>query len=120
VAVKQAFDLKALRRKLEEKRREVIENVARARAMGNSDEDAVAPDIADRATNAFQREFSYSLSENENRLLRLVDDALVRLAEGKYGMCTHCGEMIEKPRLEAIPWARHCIACQELQDRGEL
>ena len=118
--MKQAFDIKALRRRLEVKRSELLENVARARAMGNSDSDAVAPDIADRATNAFQREFSYSLSENENRMLRLIDEALVRLGEGKYGMCTHCGQTIEKPRLEAIPWARHCIACQELQDRGEL
>jgi DnaK suppressor protein len=118
--VSRALDLKTMKVKLEEKRKELLENVARARAMGSSDSDAVSPDIADRATNAFQREFSFSLSENETKMLRLIDQALGRMAEGKYGRCTNCGDPIEEPRLEAIPWARHCIACQELQDRGEL
>jgi DnaK suppressor protein len=114
------METKAMRRRLEAKRKEVLENVARARAMGAADSDAVAPDIADRATNAFQREFSYSLSENENKILRLIEEAIARLDNGRFGLCTHCHQPIEPPRLEAIPWARHCIACQELQDRGEL
>ena len=114
------IDLDALKLRLDAKRKELLENVARARAMGSDDSDAVSPDIADRATNAFQREFSYSLSENENKMLRLIDEALARLESGGYGACTNCSEPIEKPRLEAIPWARHCIACQELHDRGEI
>lgn len=113
-------NLKSVREKLVAKRKDVLENVARARSAGSDDTDAVAPDIADRATNAFQREFSFSLSENENKLLRLIDDAIRRIDAGGYGTCTNCGEEIEPMRLEAIPWARHCIACQELQDRGEL
>lgn len=113
-------ELDALKKLLEGKRSELLENVARARAMGSDDSDAVSPDIADRATNAFQREFSYSLSENENKMLRLIDEALGRLRDGSYGHCVNCGDEIEKPRLDAIPWARHCIACQELHDRGEI
>jgi len=113
-------NLETLKSKLESKRAELFENVTRARAMGSDDSDAVSPDIADRATNAFQREFSYSLSENENKMLRLIDEALGRLKDGSYGECVNCSEPIEKPRLEAIPWARHCIACQELHDRGEI
>lgn len=113
-------ELEALKTKLEAKRAELFENVNRARAMGSDDSDAVSPDIADRATNAFQREFSYSLSENENKMLRLIDEALNRLNEGSYGDCVNCSAPIEKPRLDAIPWARHCISCQELHDRGEI
>ena len=116
----EAIDLEQMRKDLESKRRELLENVVRARAMGAAETDVAAPDIADRATSAFQREFSFFLSENENTMLRLIDEALARIGTGKYGLCVHCGEAIEIPRLRAIPWARHCIACQELQDRGDL
>ncbi len=116
----EAIDLEQMRKDLESKRRELLDNVVRARAMGAAETDVAAPDIADRATSAFQREFSFFLSENENSMLRLIDEALARLQEGRYGRCVHCGDAIEPPRLKAIPWARHCIACQELQDRGDL
>jgi DnaK suppressor protein len=88
--------------------------------MGAVEAEAGAPDIADRASSAFQREFSFSLSENEGKMLRLIDEAIARLENGRFGMCTNCEQPIEAPRLQAIPWARHCIACQELQDRGEI
>jgi DnaK suppressor protein len=114
------IDFEATRRLLQTKRSELLEGVARAREIGAVEGEAGVPDIADRATNAFAREFSFSVSENENRMLRLIDEALKRLDSGAYGKCTHCSDPIEEPRLHAIPWARHCIACQELQDRGEI
>ena len=113
-------EMKSVRKQLEAKRKEFMEGVARARAMGAVEAEVGAPDIADRASSAFQREFSFFLSENEGKILRLVDEAIARLDNGRYGMCVHCEEPIEDARLKAIPWARHCIACQELQDRGEL
>ncbi len=116
----QTIDLEKTRRQLEEKRRELLVGVSRAREMGAVETESSAPDIADRATNAFQREFSFSLSENEGSLLKLIEGALKRLDSGKFGLCSHCEQPIEKPRLRAIPWASHCIACQELLDRGEL
>jgi DnaK suppressor protein len=118
--VSRGIDLKTVRRQLETKRKEFVEGVARARAMGAVETEVGAPDIADRASSAFQREFSFFLSENEGRILRLVEEAIARLQNGKYGKCVHCEAPIEEARLKAIPWARHCIACQELQDRGEL
>jgi DnaK suppressor protein len=113
-------DLKAIRKKLQTKRKEVVEGVLRAREMGSVETESGAPDIADRATSAFQREFSFSLSENEGKMLRMIDEAIARLDNGKFGLCVHCEQPIEKQRLQAVPWARHCIACQELQDRGEI
>ncbi len=116
----QGINHEVVRKQLTTKRRELLEGVNRAREMGAVETEAGAPDIADRASSAFQREFSFSLSENETKLLRLIDEALARLDNGRYGLCVHCDQPIELPRLKAIPWARHCIACQELQDRGEL
>jgi DnaK suppressor protein len=114
------IDIKAMRKQLQAKRKEVMEGVSRAREMGSVETESGAPDIADRATSAFQREFSFSLSENEGKMLKMIDEALARLEIGKYGLCVHCEQPIEKQRLQAVPWARHCIACQELQDRGEI
>ncbi|MCS7181562.1 MAG: TraR/DksA C4-type zinc finger protein [Thermoanaerobaculum sp.] len=113
-------NLEAVKRELEAKRQEILEGMARARALGQVEGETGAPDIADRAAFALQREFSFSLTENEGKLLKLIDEALVRLANGKYGLCVHCGQPIEAARLAAVPWARHCLSCQELQDRGEL
>ena len=50
----------------------------------------------------------------------LIDEALVRIEAGEYGECVHCGELVQERRLEAVPWARHCLRCQDLQERGLL
>jgi DnaK suppressor protein len=115
-----AIELKTVKKHLQVKRKEVMEGVSRAREMGSVETESGAPDIADRATSAFQREFSFSLSENEGKMLRMIDEALARLDSGHFGTCIHCEQPIEKQRLQAVPWARYCIACQELQDRGEI
>jgi DnaK suppressor protein len=45
--------------------------------------------------------------------LRLVEEALDRLDTGDYGICLECDEPIAEKRLNALPWARYCVACQE-------
>ena len=37
-----------------------------------------------------------------------------------YGKCIRCGQAVPEKRLEAVPWARHCVSCQEMQERGLL
>ena len=49
-----------------------------------------------------------------------IDAALDRIEEGGYGVCVECEKKLQTGRLDAVPWARHCIDCQELQDRGEI
>ena len=51
--------------------------------------------------------------EREHRLLGEVEAALERLEEGEFGICQGCGEPIPQRRLEALPWARFCVACAE-------
>jgi DnaK suppressor protein len=48
------------------------------------------------------------------KLLREVSDALVRIEHGTYGVCAECEEPISAKRLDALPWARYCVTCQEL------
>jgi len=47
------------------------------------------------------------------KLLREISDALHRIEAGQYGVCMECEEQISIKRLDAVPWARYCVACQE-------
>src|SRR3984893_3279950 len=73
--------------------------------------------LADVATVTYDRELDYTLEENSEELLRAIDDALVRINDGKYGICENRGEEISAERLEAVPWTRLCIDCKRLEER---
>ncbi len=77
-------------------------------------------DIVDRANNAYNRELNFSLSDGERLLLLQIEDALRRLDNDNYGNCASCQRPIARPRLEAIPWAKFCIDCQEMAEKGIL
>jgi DnaK suppressor protein len=79
-----------------------------------------AEDLVDQATDSQAREVVYALSSAEGDMIKRIDGALQRLDAGEYGTCVSCGEPIQKRRLEAVPWATLCVACQELQERGVL
>jgi RNA polymerase-binding transcription factor DksA len=75
--------------------------------------------MADIGTENYDQEFTLGLIENEQGTLELVNEALDRLDRGKYGRCVECGELISKPRLQALPYTRHCIQCaRDLESRG--
>jgi DnaK suppressor protein len=48
------------------------------------------------------------------KLLREISDALHRLDQETYGICAECEEPISARRLDAVPWARYCVTCQEM------
>lgn len=58
-----------------------------------------------------------SLNGRERRELDEIQEAMARLETGSFGACEICGASISLPRLRAIPWARHCLACQFQQER---
>jgi DnaK suppressor protein len=109
-----------LRQRLLEQRRVIVDLYQSDLRAGQASTDEGTDDIVDRANNSYNREFLFSLSNNERQMLMLVDEALARMDEGIYGSCTHCGQQIGRQRLEAVPWARFCIACQELKEKGLL
>lgn len=73
----------------------------------------IAMDMADKAESSYTKEFLLSLSDTERRQLKLIDEALVRIHKCNYGTCQMCGVDIAKKRLDAVPWAPLCIACQQ-------
>jgi DnaK suppressor protein len=109
-----------LREKLLEKRQEITDLYRSDLAAGQASADEGTEDIVDRANNSYNREFMFSLSDSERQLLIQVDGALGRLDAGTFGSCIHCGRAIGEKRIEAVPWARYCIDCQELKEKGLL
>ena len=74
--------------------------------------------MADVGSENYDQEFTLELIENEQGTLELVNEALDRLERGKFGLCVECGEPISRPRLQAIPYTRHCINCARLVENG--
>jgi len=70
------------------------------------------------ASQVFEQQRDLALRDRAIAHLELVDAALARLDDGRYGACLRCGRPIPTARLEALPWAAHCIACQTELDRG--
>lgn len=108
------------RKRLLAKQEELLHDLSRNRQVTDESVDEQAQDMVDRATSAYTREFAFSLSESDRKTLLLIDQALLRLDQGTFGTCVHCQGAVQEKRLEAVPWARHCLECQELQDKGLL
>jgi DnaK suppressor protein len=114
------IDIEAVRRRLRAKKDEILAMYLKDLKTGQESNDSPTEDIVDRANNAYSRELNFSISDSERAFLLQIDEALGRLDAGTYGKCAHCGDPIARPRLDAIPWARLCIRCQELFEQGLL
>ena len=78
------------------------------------------PDALDEVQLAGERELAIRNLDRGSNLLRSVRGALARVADGSYGICLHCEEEIKPKRLDAVPWTKYCIRCQEAADRHEF
>ena len=66
----------------------------------------------DNGTDSFDQEFSLQLLARDEKTLGEIIEALDRIRSGEFGRCEKCSKWIAKARLEAMPYARKCIACQ--------
>lgn len=73
-------------------------------------------DSTDRAASVSMASLVSQLAGQDKRELDEIADALRRLGSGTYGLCESCREPIALPRLRAVPAARFCLACQEVQE----
>jgi RNA polymerase-binding transcription factor len=72
-------------------------------------------DLIDSANSDAEAELQISVHQSDVRLLRAIEDALVRIRRGAYGVCSVCEQPISKARLEAVPWTHLCRDCKEQQ-----
>lgn len=75
-------------------------------------------DPADQAASEYERQAAAHKMSASRQNLKVLKEALQRLDEGTYGECAECGNDIERKRLEAIPWVRYCVSCQEARERS--
>ena len=112
--------IKTFKERLVQKKHEILEAYNKNKTYGKEADEDGAQDIADKASNSYTKEFLFSLSNTERDVLQLVDEALGRIGDRSFGVCVSCEDEMDKKRLEAIPWAKHCIACQQKQEQGLL
>ncbi|MFZ4628680.1 MAG: TraR/DksA family transcriptional regulator [Blastocatellia bacterium] len=77
-------------------------------------------DPADKAANSYTKELLFTQSTNDRLILTQIDEALERIEDEEYGVCLNCQQEIGAKRLEALPWVRYCIKCQDLLEKGLL
>lgn len=76
-------------------------------------------DELDEVQRSMERDLTVRSVDRDTSLLREIRAAVTRLETNSYGICVRCDEEISPKRLQAMPWAAHCLACQDALDRGE-
>ena len=108
------------KKRLLERREQLQDIVSKAEQDGREADGEIANDIADKATNSYNKEFLFKKSNDDRFIMQLIQEALERMESDAYGTCVACGGEMQQKRLDAVPWARHCIGCQEKQEQGLL
>ena len=119
-----ADEIRKLTALLLAKRNEILGNVSEmeieALRRDRTDLSNMPLHIADAGSDNYEIDNTLGLMDSERRLLGEIDDALRRIERHTYGICEGAGERIPKKRLQAIPWARHCVKCADLAEKGLL
>ncbi len=108
------------KKKLQARREELLRAISRTEQEGREADEDPTVDLADKAANSYTKEFLFGQTHNDRALLQLVEDALRRIKDESFGQCVSCEQELQQKRLEAVPWTRYCINCQEKQERGQL
>lgn len=87
-------------------------------ALETAGTDDGVKDVADQSVKDVSQEIEYRLSERESQIIADIDQALLRIEEGSYGVCARCGREIPERRLEALPTARYDAECQSIIEQG--
>src|ERR1700743_2928802 len=105
--------LEYYKKKLTTRRDELLKTIARTEEEGRLADDDQTVDLADKAANSYTKEFLFGMTNTDRNILNLIDNALKRIQADEYGVCANCQDEMQQKRLEAVPWAKHCINCQE-------
>jgi DnaK suppressor protein len=119
-------NMKQFKQILLEKRREILNNVneiegealKKSRMDASGDLSSMPIHMADIGTDNYEQEFALGLMDSERKLLREIDEALVRIENKTYGVCEGTGKPIPKARLVAQPWAKYCVEYARMLEQG--
>jgi len=112
-----AETLAAFKEILLRKRGEILAASTGTRPLpASADVNSRQGDLADQASGNNEVHIQLKLKQTDAKILQAIEEAVVRLEKGTYGICRDCGEPISRARLEAIPWTRVCISCKQKQN----
>jgi DnaK suppressor protein len=112
--------LEYYKKKLLTRRDELVKTITRTEEEGRQADDDPTVDLADKAANSYTKEFLFGQTNTDRTILNMIDEALKRIRAEDYGTCANCQDELQQKRLEAVPWAKHCITCQEKKEQGLL
>jgi DnaK suppressor protein len=99
---------------LQEKRAELRRRMSAERAAAIVSRLEDPSDDGDLSQQSHEEWLFLNRNNLEKTLLREVEEALARVRDGSYGICQECEEPISPKRLQALPWAKFCVRCQEM------
>lgn len=112
-------DYDDIRRDLEKQRASLLAEAGVIIGGGLNPDKLNFPDLTDQAAAEADKNFILRLREREQKLLRKIDQALDRIADGTFGICENCGGEIGYKRLKARPVTTFCIECKTKQEEEE-
>ena len=117
-----AAELRHYRELLLDRRSRILGSVEamEEEALKATDQDFSVDHMADHGSDNFEQDLTLSLVEGERKELEEIADALLRIEQGTYGICTGTGEPIGPERLDAIPYAAYSIEHQRRIEAGEV
>ena len=116
----QIMDRKSIerfRKTLQARHGELRKSLAQNQYESLTTEHDYGKDEGDRANTSLAREIDLGQKSRDRALLNAVEVVLKQIAKGRFGQCPNCEQDLNAKRLEAVPWVRYCITCQELIDR---
>lgn len=113
---------KKFEKKMKEALIELKEEIVAQLMVNNDDfrhivEKMESKDVIDIAADDVDRKMLEAVGTKDINRLKLIDSALTRIEQGKYGHCVKCNKIIPVERLEAIPYALLCISCKSAEER---
>ena len=107
-------DLKRYKKMLEDSKQSLLESAKKTLMEESNFDTDDLPDEIDLASSEYAQSMVFRLRDREKFLLKKIEKALSRIEDGTFGICERCEEPISAKRLQALPWAKFCVRCQEM------
>jgi RNA polymerase-binding transcription factor len=113
-----APEIKRFQLILEAQREQALRSLSRLEDETRSVDSNYPQDMADLCVTSLSKESLFQQSGERRLMLRMIEAALARIQHGTFGVCAACGDGINRRRLDALPWTRFCLRCQQASEQG--
>ena len=103
------------KQRLLELRSEYTQRIDKLHIDTHHEEHPVEKDFAEQVVQRENEDVLEALDDEAKRIVMQIDNALLRIESGDFGICQRCGNEIPEARLQVIPYAQYCVSCAEKQ-----